>query len=257
MSVSSEQGRGAVLSGGRRRQRSGSTRAIRGYRYPIVPEEEQREGALQSAPAGKLRGAVDDPGLLIYERVLPAVADSVARIRRELIETLARQGLATDRHDDIAVVVSEAATNTVLHAYRDPPPGPLYAAVTLGDDSLTVWVSDVGRGMRPRDDSPGLGLGVNLMTRLCDQLQIYAHANVGGTCVIAAFARVTRAGAHSTDRGQTPTPGSERREMLLDYLHALRAANAALRQDTDAVLAQADLAVARARRLRHQRAQRL
>jgi anti-sigma regulatory factor (Ser/Thr protein kinase) len=220
-----------------------------------VPEEQQREGVLQGAHAGELRGAVDDPGLLIYERVLPALASSVARIRREVIETLARHDLAADRGADIAAVVSEAATNAVLHAYRDPTPGPLYAAATLGGDSLTVWISDTGRGMLPRGDSPGLGLGVTLMTRLCDQLQISAHGNGGGTCVTAVFARITRAAARPTDRHHTPTPGSGRREMLLDYLQALRAANAALREDTDAVLAQADLAVARARRLRHQRAQ--
>ena len=225
--------------------------------YRAVPEKEQRpEGVSQSAPAGELR-AVDDPGLLIYERVLPALAASVARIRREMIETLARHDLAADRRDDIAAVVSEAATNTVLHAYRDSAPGPLYAAATLGGDSLIVWISDFGRGMLPRDDSPGSGLGVTLMIRLCDQLQISVNGNGGGTCVTAAFAPILRAAAHATDRGHTPTPGSGRREILVDYLHALRAANTALRQDTNAVLAQADLAVARARRLRHQRGRHL
>jgi hypothetical protein len=44
-----------------------------------VPEEEQRrEGVLQTAHAGELR-AVDDPALVIYERVLPALAGSAAR----------------------------------------------------------------------------------------------------------------------------------------------------------------------------------
>jgi hypothetical protein len=87
-----------------------------------MPEEKQpREGVLQRAHAGELQ-AVDDPGLLIYERVLPALAGSAARIRRELIETLARHNLATDRRADIAAVVSEAANNAILHAYRDPAP---------------------------------------------------------------------------------------------------------------------------------------
>ena len=155
-----------------------------------VPEEEQRRGgALQDAHAGELR-AVDDPGLLIYERVLPALAGSAARIRRELTETLARHNLAADRHADIATVVSEAANNAILHAYRDQAPGPLYTAAALGGDSLTVWISDFGCGMLPRGDSPGLGLGVTLMTRLCDQLQISAHADGVGTCVTAVFARM-------------------------------------------------------------------
>ena len=138
----------------------------------------------------------------------------------------------------------------------DTTPGPLYAAATLAGGSLTVWISDFGRGMLPRRDSPGLGLGTVLMSRLSDNLAISSDANVAGTCATATFDRLTRAAWHATGRRHTPTPGSGRGEILLDYLQALRAASAALRQDTDAVLAQADLAVARARRQRHQRAQR-
>ena len=195
-------------------------------------------------------GATDDPGLLIYERVLPALAGSVPRIRSELMQTLALHDLAADRRADIALVVSEATTNAVLHPYGDTTPGPLYVAATLGGESLTVWICDFGSGMRPRRDSPGLGLGV--ITQLCDEVLISSDANAG-TCVTATFARVARIAAPG-GRHRTPTPGSGRREILLDYLRALRAANTALRQDTDAVLAQADLAVARARRLRHKRA---
>jgi hypothetical protein len=131
---------GGVVFGG------GGVRALaRGY-LRGVPEEQQREGALQGGHAGEFRGAVDDPGLLIYERALPALAGSVARIRRELIETLARHDLAADRRADVAAVVREAATNAVLHAYGDPTPGPLYAAAAVGGDSLTVWISDSAGG---------------------------------------------------------------------------------------------------------------
>jgi serine/threonine-protein kinase RsbW len=199
-------------------------------------------------------GAIVDPGLLIYERVLPALAGSVTRIRSELMQTLVLHELAADRRADIALVVSEATTNAVLHAYGDTTPGPLYVAATLGGESLTVWICDIGSGMRPRRDSPGLGLGLGVITQLCDEVLISSDANAG-TSVTATFARVARIAAPGA-RHRTPTPGSARREILLDYLRALRAANTALRQDTDAVLAQADLAVARARRLRHQRAYR-
>ena len=220
-----------------------------------VPDE-VHWGRVRSLPAGEIAGAVDDSGLLIYERLLPALPQSVGRIRNELTEALTWHQLAGDRHADIALVVSEAATNAVLHAYLDTTPGPLYAAATLASDSLTVWISDFGRGMLPRRDSPGLGLGTILMSRLCDNLVISSDANDAGTCVTAAFDRPTRAAGNPTDRRHLPTPGSDRREILVDYLHALRAASVALRQDTDAVLAQADLAVAHARRQRHQRAQR-
>ena len=195
-------------------------------------------------------GAIDDPGLLIYERVLPALAGSVPRIRSELMQTLALHDLAADLRADIALVVSEATTNAVLHADGDTTPGPLYVAATLGGEFLTVWICDFGSGMRPHRDSPGLGLGV--ITQLCDEVLISSDANAG-TCVTATFTRVARRAAPGA-RHHTPSPGRARREIFLDYLRALRAASTELRRDTDAVLAQADLAVARARRLRHQRA---
>ena len=114
-----------------------------------------------------------------------------------------------------------------------------------------MWICDSGSGMRPRRDSPGLGLGLGVISRLCDAVLISSDANAG-TCVTATFARVARIAVPGA-RDRTPTPGGARREMLLTTsarcaLPTRRCAN------TDAVLAQADLAVARARRLRHQRA---
>jgi len=208
-----------------------------------------------SGLAGEARRAIDDPGLLIYERVLPAIASSVGRIRRELAETLARHNLAAERRADIALVVSEAATNAVLHAYRDDAPGPLYAAASLRADSLIIWISDFGCGMLPDPVNAGLGMGLGLMDQLSDHLRIAPEANAPGTCVTATFVAIRRPAAPPARRPHAPAPASERREMLLEYLHALRAGNAALREETDAVLAQADLAVARARRQLHLRKQ--
>lgn len=70
---------------------------------------------------------------------------------------LVLHSLASDqRRADIALVVGEATTNAVVHAYRDPAPGPLYTAATLGADSLTIWISDFGSGMLPDPDDAGL-----------------------------------------------------------------------------------------------------
>ena len=205
--------------------------------------------------AGEVEGTLDDPGLLIYERVLPGLPSSVATIRREFMDALGGYDLTADRRADIALVVTEAATNAVVHGYRDTvPPGPLYAAAAVGTESLTVWVSDFGCGMQPHPDGSGLGLGMPLMGRLCDHVQITSDPDPPGTCVTATFV-CRRPGRGRTHAPHTPTLASGRREILIDYLHALRVANSALREDTYALLGQAELAVARARRQRHQRAQ--
>jgi serine/threonine-protein kinase RsbW/stage II sporulation protein AB (anti-sigma F factor) len=54
------------------------------------------------------------------------------------------------------------------------------------DDTVHVVVRDHGRGMTPRPDSPGLGLGLPLMTRLADAVQISTHPE-GGTEVRMTF----------------------------------------------------------------------
>jgi len=89
--------------------------------------------------------------------------------------------------EDIGLAVSEAATNAVLHAYlEEGRPGPLLLSARLMDDIVHVVIRDHGRGMTPRPDSPGLGLGLPLMTRLADAVQISTHPD-GGTEVRMTF----------------------------------------------------------------------
>ena len=106
-------------------------------------------------------GAVEETGavacadgfwLLVDECVLPARAVSVGRIRAELAVALERERVAANRRTDIALFVSEACTNVMVHAYVGTSPGPLYAAATLADRDLIVSVCDCGRGMVAHPD---------------------------------------------------------------------------------------------------------
>ena len=61
----------------------------------------------------------------------------------------------------IALCVTEAMTNVVVHAYRNHvPPGRIELEAELDGDSLCVRVRDHGDGLKPRLYSPGLGLGL-------------------------------------------------------------------------------------------------
>jgi serine/threonine-protein kinase RsbW len=109
----------------------------------------------------------------VLELSLSAVPASCARARREICAAL--HGLAVD----VAAVelsVSEAVSNVVLHAYRDRPGATdeERVDVRLTADAEGVWVvvTDHGVGMSPRDDSPGLGLGLSVIAKLSDQLLI-------------------------------------------------------------------------------------
>jgi len=89
----------------------------------------------------------------------------------------------------IALAVSEAVTNAVIHAYRDRDPAdePGRVRLTLEVDAhgVLVVVDDDGVGMSPRPDSPGFGVGLPLIANLCDDFAIYQRA--GGTSVQMRF----------------------------------------------------------------------
>jgi anti-sigma regulatory factor (Ser/Thr protein kinase) len=116
---------------------------------------------------------------LVYEGSLPAEPASVGALRRELSNALQPLEVSTDLLADIALVVSEALTNAAMHAYVDMTPGSIALAAALSRGSLRVTVTDQGRGMVPRTDSPGLGLGLGVMGRLSDALEISSPGGRG------------------------------------------------------------------------------
>jgi two-component sensor histidine kinase len=67
----------------------------------------------------------------------------------------------------VGIVVSEAVTNVVLHAYRDGESGRVRVQASLQDTLLTLVVADDGVGMMANPDSPGLaaGLGAHPQSR--------------------------------------------------------------------------------------------
>ena len=122
---------------------------------------------------------------------LPARAENVAVVRH----AVGGLGDALDIDDsviaDVKLAVTEACTNVVVHAYPDGE-GPLEVAAAVGDDRLSIAVRDEGRGMLPRADSPGLGLGLPLIANLADRLEIRDGAGKIGTVLDMAF-RMSRA----------------------------------------------------------------
>ena len=105
------------------------------------------------------------------ELVLPARPENVAVVRH----ALGGFGDAYDIPDqalaDVKLAVTEACTNVVVHAYPDGD-GPLGGSAWMADERLTVVVHDEGRGMLPRPDSPGLGLGLPLIATLAESLEL-------------------------------------------------------------------------------------
>ena len=116
---------------------------------------------------------------------LPAVVDSVARARRAVIEHLEGSGAGARVLEHVALAISEACTNVVLHAYRSPPAGDFEVEVLIRDALLHVWVSDRGVGLRPRVDSPGMGIGLQVIGTLTEAVTITSEGT--GTTLAMVF----------------------------------------------------------------------
>ena len=88
---------------------------------------------------------------------------------------------------DIALAVTEATTNVVLHAYRDrEEPGKVIVEAERHYDHVCLYVRDEGTGLSPRVDSPGLGLGLGLIAQVADSADVRAP-DTGGTEVVMRF----------------------------------------------------------------------
>lgn len=121
-----------------------------------------------------------------FSETYPAVPESVPLARTALAEFAKEAGASGERLDAVRLAASEAVTNAVMHAYGD--------ARTAGDGGAAaihvsaayvqseVWllIADAGSGLRVRDKSPGLGLGLALIAQLADDLQILSRGT-GGT----------------------------------------------------------------------------
>ena len=121
-------------------------------------------------------------------RVLPACAESIPQVRHLAVEWATGCGATDADLQRIALAVTEAATNVVVHAYRDrTDAGNIIVELECEDSSLRISVHDEGVGMAPRADSPGLGLGMPLIAQMADSLEILTDES-GGTEVCMRFA---------------------------------------------------------------------
>jgi anti-sigma regulatory factor (Ser/Thr protein kinase) len=115
---------------------------------------------------------------------LPPTANSVGEARRAVGDFASDIG-APDA--DVRLAVSEAVSNSVTHAFRDREPGTVTIVCRKNPEHLTVTVEDDGGGMRPYFESPGLGLGIPLITKLASDVRF--DSSESGTTVSMSFRR--------------------------------------------------------------------
>ena len=120
---------------------------------------------------------------------LPALPESIAPLRHSVLGFASDSGASERQREDIALAVSEALSNAVVHAYvGHDSPGLLAVNARLRGRWLEVVVCDEGVGMLPRTDSPGLGLGLALIARVTEELELESLDAIPGVRVRMKFA---------------------------------------------------------------------
>lgn len=130
------------------------------------------------------------------ELVASPSALSVGPVRRRVAEVAVEAGAPRAVVDEIALCVSEAVTNAVLHA-GGPATSLIEIVVTTSSDELTVVVRDEGLGfgatLPAKGRSPGYGLAI--IEQLAGSRTIASAPN-GGTEVRMTFGLDPASHAH-------------------------------------------------------------
>jgi serine/threonine-protein kinase RsbW len=141
-------------------------------------QRSQAAGALTSRSAeGPLEVLGSDIRLTV-----PARSENVAVVRHMVGAFADALGLPQGVRDDVRLVVTEACTNVVLHAYAGDD-GVIEVVMRARDEALELIVADAGRGLGPSPDT-GPGLGLPLIATLADSLEIDRSPSVGSRLIM-------------------------------------------------------------------------
>jgi len=113
---------------------------------------------------------------------LPVEPSSVTIARRAVRALSDRVG---GPGEDVALAVSEAVGNAVMHAYRGRKPGKILVHAAPQRDMLVVTVTDDGGGMIPDAQSSGLGVGLSLISQVSHDVRLQSSET--GTIVSMSF----------------------------------------------------------------------
>jgi serine/threonine-protein kinase RsbW len=118
---------------------------------------------------------------------IPARAEYVTLCRLALTGIGRLRELSDELLADLKLALTEAASNSVRHAYRDETVGVVEISYELFPDRLVIEVTDDGEGFdlaeaegRPDELSEG-GLGIAIIRAIADEVEIGAQPGGKGS----------------------------------------------------------------------------
>ncbi|WP_442010843.1 ATP-binding protein [Mycobacterium sp. 2YAF39] len=116
---------------------------------------------------------------------VPASAERLAEIRRRLADWLAPLGVSKSARADIVLVVNEAATNCIEHAYRGVDPGAIRVEAYYDHGQIVIDIADHGVWQPPPSQPSTRGRGLPIMRAVSAGLDVKSSPH--GTTVRMKF----------------------------------------------------------------------
>lgn len=137
-------------------------------------------------------GYDDDVAMVVYRHrpshlriESEAAAEQLVTVRHRLAAWLRSAGVPDELAGDIVLVVNEACTNCVEHAYRGHAAGSMLLEADFADARIRTRITDAGSWKPPAADPGNSGRGLVLMRALSDAMDI--HSTATGTTVDMSF----------------------------------------------------------------------
>jgi serine/threonine-protein kinase RsbW len=123
----------------------------------------------------------------VVRLTIPARAEYIALCRLALTGISRLRALSDDVLADLKLALTEAASNSVRHAYESGDVGIVEVSYELLPDRLVIEVTDEGEGFDPAEAvgppdalSEG-GLGIAIIRAIADDVEIAAQPNGKGS----------------------------------------------------------------------------
>jgi serine/threonine-protein kinase RsbW len=120
--------------------------------------------------------AIGDP--VTVRLTIPARAEYITLCRLALTGIARLRELSDELLADLKLALTEAASNSVRHAYGDADAGVVQISYQLFPDKLVIEVVDEGEGFDPvaaegnADDLSEGGLGIAIIRAIADEVEI-------------------------------------------------------------------------------------
>jgi len=118
---------------------------------------------------------------------IPARAEYITLCRLALTGIGRLRELSDELLADLKLALTEAASNSVRHAYGDQDPGVVEISYELFSDKLVIEVTDEGDGFDPvaaevtGDELSEGGLGIAIIRAIADEVEIGAQPGGKGS----------------------------------------------------------------------------